>query len=64
MGPRISNNEAESSKGGEKIKPVEFFCYQLDFTVCNRKLTLCAIIFAESAKTAKIVISVKNIREK
>ena len=43
---------------------MEFFCYQLDFIVCNRKLTLYAIIFAESAKTAKIVISVENIGEK
>ena len=40
---------------------MEFFCYQLNFIVCNRKLTLYTIFFAESAKTEKIVISVENI---
>ena len=43
---------------------MEFFSYQLDFIVCNRKLTLYQMIFAESAKAAKIVISVENIGAK
>jgi len=43
---------------------MEIFYYQLDIIVCNKKLTLFPIILAESAKIAKIVISVENTGEK